>query len=88
MKIFVIDLLLDQSMKAVEGALRLTGFDKPTVWTIMTPLAIKTESANLVILKIFRGKDSLHGNLQIFISNFYKKLLEKVIINMYERLDH
>lgn len=31
-----------------EGAARLTGFDKPTVWTIMTPLAIKTESANLV----------------------------------------
>ncbi len=35
-------------MKALQGAVRLSGFDKPTVWTIMTPLAIKTESANLV----------------------------------------
>lgn len=40
-------------MKAIEGAIRLTGFDKPTVWTIMTPLAIKTESANLVIFPLF-----------------------------------
>jgi hypothetical protein len=31
----------------ISGALRLTGFDKPTVWTIMTPLAIKTQSVNL-----------------------------------------
>lgn len=27
---------------------RLNGFDKPTVWTIMTPLAIETKSVNLV----------------------------------------
>ena len=25
-----------------QGATRLAGFDQPTVWTIMTPLAIKT----------------------------------------------
>ena len=34
--------------KVISGASRLIGFDKPTVWTIMTPLAIKTNSANLV----------------------------------------
>ena len=31
----------------ITGALRLAGFDKPTVWTIMTPMAIKTQSVNL-----------------------------------------
>lgn len=31
-----------------QGAKRLTGFDKPTVWSIMTPLAVKTQSVNLV----------------------------------------
>jgi hypothetical protein len=36
-----------------EGAARLTNFDKPTVWTVMTPLAIKTESMNLVRLHLF-----------------------------------
>lgn len=32
----------------IGGAVRLTGFDKPTVWTVMTPLAIQTKSVNLV----------------------------------------
>ena len=32
---------------AVKGAQRLLGFDKPTVWTVMTPLAVKTNSINL-----------------------------------------
>jgi hypothetical protein len=32
----------------ITGAKRLTNFDKPTVWSIMTPLAIKTKSTNLV----------------------------------------
>ena len=31
----------------IRGAFRLAGFDSPTVWTIMTPLAIKTQSINL-----------------------------------------
>ena len=31
----------------ITGAARLAGFDKPTVWTIMTPLAVKTQSVNL-----------------------------------------
>mgnify|MGYP003555167154 CR=1 FL=1 len=35
-------------IKTTVGATRLNGFDKPTVWTVMTPLAIKTQSANLV----------------------------------------
>lgn len=52
-------------MKKIEGALRLTGFDKPTVWTIMTPLAIKTESANMVLSFSCRDKDSPHGSLPI-----------------------
>lgn len=34
------------------GAQRLTGFDKPTVWTVMTPLAVKTKSMNLVYICI------------------------------------
>lgn len=28
-------------------ASRLAGFDKPTIWSTMTPLAIKTNSVNL-----------------------------------------
>jgi hypothetical protein len=35
-------------LKKIIGAKRLTGFDKPTIWSIMTPLAIKTNSINLV----------------------------------------
>ncbi len=35
-------------MKSLSGAKRLSGFDKPTVWTVMTPLAIQTKSINLV----------------------------------------
>ena len=31
----------------ITTALRLSGFDKPTVWSIMTPLAVKTQSVNL-----------------------------------------
>ena len=31
----------------IKGAQRLMGFDKPTVWTVMTPLAVKTNSINL-----------------------------------------
>ena len=31
----------------IKGAQRLLGFDKPTVWTVMTPLAVKTGSINL-----------------------------------------
>jgi len=29
------------------GSSRLFGFDKPRVWSIMTPLAVKTQSVNL-----------------------------------------
>ena len=36
-----------------EGAIRLSGFDKPTVWSTMTPLAIKTGSMNLVNFYLF-----------------------------------
>jgi len=32
----------------MQAATRLEGFDKNRVWTIMTPLAIKTQSVNLV----------------------------------------
>jgi kynurenine--oxoglutarate transaminase/cysteine-S-conjugate beta-lyase/glutamine--phenylpyruvate transaminase len=34
-------------MKSISGAARLIGFDKPTVWSIMTPLAVQTKSVNL-----------------------------------------
>lgn len=32
----------------IRGASRLRGFDKPTVWSVFTPLAIQTKSVNLV----------------------------------------
>ena len=35
-------------MNKISGASRLAGFDKPTVWSVMTPLAVKTKSVNLV----------------------------------------
>lgn len=51
-------------MKMIKSvAERLNGFDKPTVWTIMTPLAIETKSINLVLLGLFRDKDFHHGVL-------------------------
>ncbi len=34
-------------MDMLKGANRLIGFDKPTVWSIMTPLAVETKSINL-----------------------------------------
>lgn len=37
------------------GAKRLTGFDKPTVWSVMTPLAVKTKSINLVLVTYKTG---------------------------------
>lgn len=49
-----------QSM--IRGARRLEGFEKPTVWSIMTPLAIETKSVNLVREDSFRGKVHRHGN--------------------------
>lgn len=65
-------------MKKIEGALRLSGFDKPTVWTIMTPLAIKTESANLVRPFSFRDKVSHLGNLPISTRSSWPKPSPKV----------
>lgn len=70
------------------GAIRLTGFDKPTVWTIMTPLAIKTESINLVRLFLFRDKDFLHGSHHNFTNTISKKLLQIAIINMLGHMAH
>lgn len=37
-------------MKKNPEANRLVNFNKPTVWSIMTQLAIKTKSVNLVYL--------------------------------------
>jgi hypothetical protein len=79
----------------IEGAIRLSGFDKPTVWTIMTPLAIKTESANLVKFCLIRAKAFHHGSLQISIKKILKKPSPKVLysfiqvtINTYVLLVH
>lgn len=44
----MIIVLFKYMISKIQGAKRLTGFDKPTVWSIMTPLAIKTKSVNLV----------------------------------------
>ena len=51
-----------------KGAHRLLGFNKPTVWTVMTPLAIKTKSVNLG-----QGFPSWGP------PDFYKKYLEESI---------
>lgn len=56
--------------KTIGGAARLIGFDQPTVWTIMTPLAIKTNSANLVNQHSLRDKDFPHGSLPHSTINF------------------
>ena len=48
-------------MKTIGGATRLAGFDKPTVWSVMTPLAVKTKSVNLVDTALLRAKDFHHG---------------------------
>lgn len=64
----------------ISGAKRLTGFDKPTVWSIMTPLAVKTKSINLVFISLFRVKASHHGLHQIFIWKILKKQKNSVII--------
>ena len=42
-------------IKTTVGATRLNGFNKPTVWTVMAPLAIKTQSVNLVNAFITKG---------------------------------
>jgi len=33
--------------RVITAASRLENFDKPTVWSLMTPLAIRTNSINL-----------------------------------------
>lgn len=83
------------TIKNSVGASRLNGFDKPTVWTIMTPLAIKTQSANLVRFISHRGKAFRHGNLHHFSSATFNKqpkqvkmILTKAIINMSELMVH
>lgn len=40
---------------AIRSAKRLEGFEKPTVWSIMTPLAIETKSVNLVDIRTNSG---------------------------------
>lgn len=64
----------------IQGAKRLANFDKPTVWSIMTPLAIKTKSVNLVHTKYTdnRVKDFHHGHLLNFILNILKNHKKKV----------
>lgn len=66
-------------MNKITGAKRLANFDKPTVWSIMTPLAIKTKSVNLVHFYLsLRDKDFLRGHLPIFICNHLKLHKNKV----------
>ena len=59
-------------MNKISGATRMAGFDKPTVWSVMTPLAVKTKSVNLVILHLFRVKDFPHGHPPSFTSTSFK----------------
>ena len=55
-------------MSKILGAKRLAGFDKPTVWSVMTPLAVKTKSVNLVKHPyLCRVRDSPHGRHPISI---------------------
>lgn len=64
----------------MRSADRLNGFDKPTVWTVMTPLAIKTKSINLVTILLFRDKDFQHGLLHNFIQKILLKALKQVYL--------
>ena len=65
-------------MNKISGAKRLAGFDKPTVWSMMTPLAIRTNSINLVIIALYRVKDFLHGSHQNSIRISFKNLFKDV----------
>ena len=41
--------------RVITAASRLENFDKPTVWSLMTPLAIRTNSINLVSIILLLG---------------------------------
>lgn len=71
----------------ISGACRLSGFDKPTVWTIMTPLAIKTQSVNLGQgFPSWQPPEFYLKHLQESLTYSIYEFI-KAIINMYEPLD-
>lgn len=58
---------------AIKSARRLEGFEKPTVWSIMTPLAIETKSVNLVSFLIYLGARSTILESAKILSRFTHK---------------
>lgn len=40
----------------IQGSKRIANFDKPSVWSIMTPLANETQSLNLVKQIFIQGQ--------------------------------
>ena len=75
-------------MLKMRGAARLAGFDKPTIWTMMSQLAIKTKSVNLgqgfpswhppqfysdYLVKILQESDQNHQYTRAFGSLNYTK---------------
>lgn len=57
-------------MDNYKGADRLEGFDKPRVWSVLTPLSHQLKAANLVFFSLFRDKDFPLGSLLNFILTF------------------
>ena len=57
-------------MNPNSGSSRLIGFDKPRVWSIMNPLAVKTQSVNLG-----QGFPSWQP------AEFYRKFLAEGVLN-------
>lgn len=63
------------------GADRLAGFDKPRVWSVLTPLSAELKASNLVLTGLHRDKDFPLGIPQSFISMLSRNKLIKVRIN-------
>lgn len=63
----------------ITGAKRLTNFDKPTVWSIMTPLAIKTKSTNLVNTFLIQGQGFPSWSPPDFYTNHLDKVQKECI---------
>jgi len=63
-------------MKSLSGAKRLIGFDKPTVWSVMTPLAVQTKSVNL-------GQGFPSWNPPLFYQNYLEESIKTCIFIIY-----
>jgi hypothetical protein len=68
----------------MKGATRLIGFDKPTVWTKFSQLAIKTNSINLVSVYFFIFfKISTNKYLKPYLKIYFKKIIISIINKLF-----